>query len=486
MKEENYLNDQNQGAPLKEFKLTAEKVSAFSGKKTTDQILRDLLSEIKVIEFRTYLNLPKDENLQQKHIIVGVVKNLLKIAETNRWNLVRAYDYVYIYNGAYWVKLEKEEMKSLLGKAAIAMGCPDYNADHFEFKEKLLKQFLTEGHFQPPITKSNKILINLENGTFEIFGNNCRLREFDPADFLTYQLPFEYNPDASCPLFDTFLLKVLTEEASRMVLQEYSGYIFTDLNLEKILMLTGSGSNGKSVFYNILCALIGEESLLTFPLGLFEHEYNRAKLVGKKLNFTSEKGNDLSPDLIKKLASCESMQAREPHGKSFSFKPDARHIISTNEFPKLTEQTEAFYRRFEIVSFDVRITEEEKDIDLANKITSTELPGVFNWLMIGLYRIIENKKFTRSEKSELALARFKFNSDSVAQFIDDAKLIKSSTKKETIKDLFPRYKSFCIDNAFRPVAVNTFSTRLRNLGFEDKRMTGGDAAFFMETDFSRD
>ena len=192
MKEEKYPNDENQGAPLKEFKLTPEKVSAFSGKKTTDQILRDLLSEIKVIDFRTYLNLPKDENLQQKHIIVGVVKNLLKIAETNRWNLVRAYDYVYIYNGAYWVKLEKEEMKSLLGKAAIAMGCPDYNADHFEFKEKLLKQFLTEGHFQPPITKSNKILINLENGTFEIFGNNCRLREFDPADFLTYQLPFEY------------------------------------------------------------------------------------------------------------------------------------------------------------------------------------------------------------------------------------------------------------------------------------------------------
>ena len=127
MKEEKYPNDENQGAPLKEFKLTPEKVSAFSGKKTTDQILRDLLSEIKVVDFRTYLSLPKDENLQQKHIIVGVVKNLLKIAETNRWNLVRAYDYVYIYNGAYWVKLEKEEMKSLLGKAAIAMGCPDYN-----------------------------------------------------------------------------------------------------------------------------------------------------------------------------------------------------------------------------------------------------------------------------------------------------------------------------------------------------------------------
>ena len=84
-----------------------------------------------------------------------------------------------------------------------------------------------------------------------------------------------------------------------MVLQEFSGYIFTDLNLEKILMLTGSGSNGKSVFYNVLCALIGEESLLTFPLGLFDREYNRARLVNKKLNFTSEKGTDLNPDLKK-------------------------------------------------------------------------------------------------------------------------------------------------------------------------------------------
>ena len=103
-----------------------------------------------------------------------------------------------------------------------------------------------------------------------------------------------------------------------------------------------------------------------------------------------------------------------------------------------------------------------------------------------MYLVIENKKFTRSEKNELALARFKFNSDSVAQFVEDARLIKSTTKKESIKDLFPRYRSFCNDNSFKSVSVNTFSTRLTNLGFEDARMTGGDSAFYMETDYSRD
>ncbi|MBK8344847.1 MAG: hypothetical protein IPL12_17105 [Bacteroidetes bacterium] len=77
-------------------------------------------------------------------------------------------------------------------------------------------------------------------------------------------------------------------------------------------------------------------------------------------------------------------------------------------------------------------------------------------------------------------------SDSVALFVEERLLIKSISHKQAVADLFKDYKNFCIDDGYKPVGKNKFSTRLENKGFERTRLTGGGAAFFIETDYSRD
>ena len=487
MKEENTNpNDGKRFNPTpKSFNLTPEKINAFGGKKTIGQIFEDLLSEIKQLDFRDYLKLPKSSNTRQKHLIVGVVKRLLEVAKDNRWDLAKVYDYIYIFNGCYWQQLEKDELKSILGRAAILMGVPEYDAVFVEFKDKLLKQFLSDAHFTPPKPETESILINLANGTFEFSTSGGRLREFDPKDFLTNQLPFDYDPDAKCPKFDRFITKVLPDESCRMVLQEFSGYIFSNLNLEKMLIITGSGSNGKSVFFNIICALVGEENTLNYSVGLFNKEYNRAKLLGKLLNFSSEKGDDLQPDTLKTLISREPIQAREPYGKSFNMIIPTKFIMNANELPKITELTDAFFRRQCIIRFGVKISENEKDIHLADNIIADELPGIFNWLLLGLDRLHKQQNFTYSEKIETEVAEFKKLSDNVALFVEEKAYIKSCNKI-SVADLYKEYKNFCCDDGYKALGKNRFSTRLSNLGFEATRLTGGGAAYFLEIDYSRD
>lgn len=478
--------EQKPATNKKVFTLNEDQINAFGGRKTAEQVIQNLLYEIKPVNFREYLQLPDNVKTAQKHYVVGVVKRLQEIAKENRWNLAKVYDYVYIFNGCYWLQLEKDELKSMLGEAAMAMDIPLYDARHFDFKDKLLKQFMTDGHLSPPKNKPEAILINLTNGTFEFSPTGGKLRDFDPVDFITNQLPFDYNPAAKCPLFENFLNRVLPDKSCQAVLQEYSGYIFSDLNLEKILMLTGSGSNGKSVFFNIICALVGEENLLNYSLGMFEHEYNRAKLTNKLLNYSSEKGTEINPDTLKILASREPMQAREPYGKSFTLFPKTRFMLNTNELPKLTEQTEAYYRRYLILPFETKISDAEKDIDLADKIIANELPGIFNWLLIGIHRLHTQKKFTHSEKIDFAIEEYKKQSDSVALFIDEKALIPSTTRKDTVAELYQAYKAFCSEDGYKAVSKNKFSTRLENKGFERARLTGGSAAFFLETDYSRE
>ena len=450
-------------------------------KKNHSEVLDNLLKEITPIDFRDYFKLPDKENIQLKHIIVGVIKYLLEVAQNKKWNLSKVYDYTYVYNGAYWQQLDKEDMKTFLGKVAIQMGQAECDARHYEFKDKLLKQFLTDAHLPAPPVENKKILINLKNGTFEFTPEGCKIREFIPEDFLTYQLPFEYDPDKTCPLFYSYLNKVLPDLNSQRILQEFSGYIFTKLNLEKMLLLTGGGANGKSVFFNIICSLLGKENILTYSLGLFEHEYNRAKLTNVLLNYSSEKGTEINPDTFKALISGEPLQAREPYGKSFTLHNKVRFIVNANELPKETEQTEAYFRRYLIVPFDVKISEHERDPDLADKIIKNELPGVFNWILEGLNRIVTQKRFTVSEKADKALANFKKQSDSVALFIDENSFYPSNYNKQSLSELYKKYKEFCLDDGYKPVGKNKFSTRLEGKGFNRTRLSGGGAAFLIES-----
>ena len=397
---------------------------------------------------------------------------MLQIAEDRKWGFGQMYDYTYVYNGAYWKQCSKSDMKMFLSDVAVKMGYPDYKVTHYEFAANLLKQFLSYAHITMPKALEGKVLINLQNHTFEFGPDGWRSKEFNPTDFMTYQLQFDYNKTATCPLFDKFLLKVLPDVSSRMVLQEFAGYIFTKLNHEKCLVLTGSGGNGKSVFFNILNALVGKNNTLNYSLGQFSHEYKRAKLTDVLLNYSSERGFDLNPDIFKTLVSGEPIQAREPHGKSFTIYNLVKFIINCNELPSIIEDTEAFFRRFLIIQFNVKITEEEKDIHLAEKIIKNELPSVFNWLLTGLERVMEHG-FTQCESSEKALKDFRKQADSVQQFIEEQRYIISDKSKVTLSGLYDEYKNFCRDNKYRALGRNKFSQILERKGFEKIRRNDG-------------
>ena len=51
------------------------------------------------------------------------------------------------------------------------------------------------------------------------------------GDFITYQLPFAYNKEATAPTFNFFLDEVLPEEELQDILAEYLGYVFVKNNV---------------------------------------------------------------------------------------------------------------------------------------------------------------------------------------------------------------------------------------------------------------
>jgi putative DNA primase/helicase len=191
-----------------------------------NQIIESLLQQVQPIDFRALADLDEDEKLANYHLQIITVEQLLKIAKANRWGLCRYNKRTYLYNGAYWLPCDDELFADFLGKAAEKMGVERFKGRQFLFRENLLKQFNASAHLPKPEPDHTKVLINLANGTFEISPTETRLRAFDRNDFITYQLPFGYNPEASAPMFTKFLNEVLPDESSRQVLAEYVASVF--------------------------------------------------------------------------------------------------------------------------------------------------------------------------------------------------------------------------------------------------------------------
>jgi len=444
-------------------------------------ILKMLLDQIKPLDYEALANPYGNENfrLTNKHILVISIENILKVANRNRWGLCKNLDFIYLFNGKYWNELDKELFQKFLGEATEKMGASKFTARHYQFREHLFKQFLSTAYLPTPEPNKDIVLVNLQNGTFEINDKGTQLRPFNHSDFLTYQLPFKYDPNAKAPKFQKYLDEVLPDKTRQMVLAEFLGYVFirhgsNRLKEEKALILYGTGANGKSVFFEIANALLGMENVSNYSLQSLTNDngYFRAKLGNKLVNYGSEINGKLESSLFKQLVSGEPIEARLPYGQPFILKQYAKLIFNSNELPKDVEHTNAYFRRFLIIPFDVTIPPEKQDKTLHIKIIESELSGVFNWVLEGLNRLLSQKHFTHCEAVKKAIEQYKTESNSVKLFLDENGYKSSLNGYELIKDLYQAYRAYCYEDGMTAFKKINFSKQLQALGIQVGREGG--------------
>ncbi len=451
-----------------------------SGPVAHAEVLVKILDRIGKCDFAS---LVPGGDVRQKHRVVLTINHLLETVSKNNFALARKNDFVFVYNGEYWREIDRDNLEYFLGQLAQKSAVDDLEAQHYEFKTKLYKQFLAAAHFENVERNNQHVLINLRNGTFEIGEDSQTLRPFKPEDFLTHQLPFEYDAAATCPTFDKYLNDVLPESELQNILAEFFGYIFTrDLKLEKALLLYGTGANGKSVIFDVMNALIGPENISNFSLSDLLGEHNRALIANKLLNYGSEINASVTRDVFKNLVSGEPIMARLKYGNSFLMNRYAKLCFNCNELPRDIEHSEAYFRRLMILPFRLTIPEGKQDKELAQKIIKTELAGVFNWVLEGLRRLLRNRRFTNSEIVKTLVTQYRREADTVACFLDEEGW-KSSTDDSYItqKDFHRDYKSFCVEGGYKPVGRVNFGKRLETLGLRNDRKDIGKIVYATRT-----
>lgn len=444
-------------------------------------LLLNLLMKLIPIDFSREAGIGKDK-LSLKHYLIITIKHILLCAEKYNWSLCSNHGRPYFFNGQYWEIIDKDDLTWFLGEASKGLGMDEFDAEHYEYKDRMQKQFTSQANFPRPEKRRDVVLINLKNGTLECRLEGCKLREFDKRDFLTYQLNFDYDPEAKAPLFMEFLNKVQPKIENQKIIGEFfaSTFVHTStLKLEKALLLYGEGANGKSVIFEIIFALLGNTNVSCFSLANLVDStgYNRAMLSNKLLNYASEINGDMEADYFKLLSSGEPVPARHIYGAPFTLDNySTKFCFNCNNLPRGVEHSRAFFRRFIIVLFEVIIPENEQDRELSKKIIQEELSGVLNWLLDGLKRLFEQKQFTYSESVENALKVYQTETDSVQQFLED-EFWEKSERHVTAKYLSGKYSEYCRDYRYKALNHINFLKRLRSLGVITKRHNEGQVVF---------
>ena len=168
-----------------------------------------------------------------------------------------------------------------------------------------------------------------------------------PEMLITRFCNASYDTDATCPGWQSFLDQIFQGDVETIEsVQRLLGYTLTGLSTEEVLVICyGHGSNGKSVFANVVHHILGgyaraaPPSLLTVRRADDNGPRNDlAALAGARYVSINElqSGDRLDEQVVKLLAGREPISARFLHQEFFEFLPTFTPWLRTNHKPIIT------------------------------------------------------------------------------------------------------------------------------------------------------
>jgi P4 family phage/plasmid primase-like protien len=264
--------------------------------------------------------------------------------------------------------------------------------------------------------------INVENGW--VNWRTGESRPHTPDELSTVQLPMAFDPEADAHEARAFLMAVLPKDFLEDIHQVIGYLLVPTTAYEKAFLLVGSQGTGKTTFLTMLTALLGDENVSTASLHtLCDDRFGVASIVDRLANM----GDDLPSTKLedssrfKKIVSGARMDVEQKYRDSYSYRPTARLLFSTNTFPENRDTDEAWFTRWLLIPFPNQFRGTKSQIPEPELIrlltTPQQLSGLLNLAMQGLRELADNGGFKEPDSAVHAKDRMREESDTPGGFI---------------------------------------------------------------------
>ena len=280
----------------------------------------------------------------------------------------------------------REKLKSPEAKQLIPQG----------FSSKMLTDMYE--HLQAVLCikewyENNKYLL-FTNGVLDV--QTRELLPFRRDLYLTQQIPYAYNPEATCEPIVKWLKHTQFDNWQRtQVLRAWlRATLLSTYEIQKFIEIVGPGKSGKSTYANLAVALVGKKNVYSTDFeNLEKNRFEAASYMGKKLLLFQDAdrwGGSVSR--LKAITGNDWIRAERKYQNEnyepFQFK--GLVIVTANEAIQSTDYTSGLARRRLTVPFDKPFTGDSREQrDLIKFNTKGEpqgefaplLPGLVNWLL---------------------------------------------------------------------------------------------------------
>jgi putative DNA primase/helicase len=266
-----------------------------------------------------------------------------------------------------------------------------------------------------------------------------------------------YDPRATCPRWDKFMLDVMGGDAELVsYIQRAVGYSLTGSTKEQCLfMLHGGGQNGKSTFLEVIQFVLGSYALAS-PMAAFldKGKYGGSTIPNdiarlRGIRFTTavetESGAKLAEAQVKQLTGSDTVSARFLHQEFFDFRPKFKLWLGVNYKPVIVGVDEGIWRRVHLVPWLVSFQEgvmletaevKLKDTSLPSKLKA-ESAGILRWAVQGLlaYRQVGLKE---PNVVKDATQEYRSEEDTLKRFLEE-ETVESVADYVALPALYTRY-----------------------------------------------
>ncbi|MCM1296336.1 MAG: phage/plasmid primase, P4 family [Muribaculaceae bacterium] len=266
-------------------------------------------------------------------------------------------------------------------------------------------------------------LIAVNNGIFDF--KKKKLLDFSPKYVFLSKSNVDYR-DAAPPLpvmpddgwdIESWMKDIAVDQDVCQLLWESAGSILRPHVAwnKTIWLYSTAGNNGKGTFCELLRNLLGPDAYVSIPISDFAKDFALSPLIGKQAIITDENDVGLYIDkvaIMKAVVTGDVITINKKYADPVNYRFRGMMVQCLNEYPRVKDKSDSFYRRQVFVPFEKCFTGKE------NKRIKNEYLRRQDVLEYVLHKLLHMDYYSLSEPDacKLALADYKENNDPVRQF----------------------------------------------------------------------
>jgi putative DNA primase/helicase len=231
-----------------------------------------------------------------------------------------------------------------------------------------------------------------------------------------------------------------------------------------MLLMVGPTRGGKGVIARVLSALVGERNVAGPTLSSLGGDFGLAPLLGKALAVISDarfvgKNGGVVVERLLSISGEDALTVNRKFRDQWTGRLPCRLHIVSNEFPRFGDASAAIIGRFILLTLSRSwLGKEDHGLEVAVR---KELPGVLNWALDGLQRLVENENvFTRTASAEEAIATMRDLASPIGAFVREQCEIGKPEFEIKIEDLYTAFKIWAEANCHPKITKQTFGRDL--------------------------